>query len=397
MISTLVFIGVLAVLIFVHELGHFLIAKWCGVGVLEFAIGFGKIIYSFNIGETTYSLRAIPLGGFVRMVGDDPGMRNREAEELSEHKSAEEAVVSSYSGLTEVQANLLKDRSKWFIEKGYFAKLAVVLAGPGFNMIFAVLLSIGYFYFYGKADLSNIDLPRIGDTFPGHPAEKAGIKSLDLIKEINGRQIESWKELAESVAGSGGEELSILILRPKDKQNLDVGEEIVVNVTPNFDLSGELAALEGKEPEKVYKIGISPYVPRQPTSGLGESFILGSQHVAGLSTLLTRALWGMVRGLVSPDNLGGPISIFKATAASAERGAESVIGLMIFLNISLAIFNLLPIPILDGGHLVIFTIESIKGSPISIRVLERVNQVGLFLILLLMIFAFGNDIRRLFI
>ena len=402
MTSALVFILVLAVLIFVHEMGHFLLAKMCGVGVLEFALGFGKILFQFKYGETNYSLRAIPLGGFVRMVGDDPNMRGRDANEIVNElaaggiKSAEESVVSDYAELDPDQQKLMRDKSKWFIEKGYFAKLAVVLAGPGFNLIFALLLSIGYFHFYGKADLQAISVPRIGDTFPTHPAEKAGIKALDLVQSINGVAVTSWEDLAKNIATSDGKELTIKILRPVDEKNLDVTEPVEIKVLPSYDLAAELAAVEGKEPEKVYKIGIAPYIPRMPTSGIGESIKLGTTHVQNISLMMVNSLWGMLRGMISANNLGGPISIFKATSASAERGSESVISLLIFLNISLAIFNLLPIPILDGGHLVLFTVESLKGSPIRIKILERVNQVGMFIILLLMVFAFGNDIRRLF-
>lgn len=396
MISALIFIALLALLIFVHELGHFLLAKWCGVGVLEFAIGFGRIVYSFKMGETRYSLRAIPLGGFVRMVGDDPAMRGQDMDAIITGRSAEEAIVSDYAGLDEDQINALKNRSRWFIEKGYLSKLAVVLAGPGFNMLFALLLAIGYFHFFGKPDVMDLNVPRVGETFPGHPADQAGIKALDLVKRINETPIATWQELAQRIAKSDGSEMTIVVDRPAAEDDLKNVQEMTFKVTPSFDLAAELAAVEGKEPEKVYKIGISPYIPRVPTSGITESIGLGTQHVVNVSAMLGYALFGMVRGLVSPDNLGGPISIFKATSASAERGSDSIISLLIFLNISLAIFNLLPIPILDGGHLVLFTIESLKGSPINLRVLERINQVGMFIILLLMVYAFGNDIRRLF-
>jgi regulator of sigma E protease len=402
MISALVFILVLAILIFVHEMGHFLVAKLCGVGVLEFALGFGKIVTKFKYGETTYSLRAVPLGGFVRMVGDDPNMRGRDANEIineiaiGELKSAEESVVSGYADMDEDQKRLLKDKTKWFIEKNYLSKLSVVLAGPGFNFIFALLLGIGYFHYYGKEDPAGANEPRILDTFPGHPAEKAGMKSLDLVESIDGNKLSSWEDLAKGISASDGKELTLKILRPKSRENFKDNEELTVKVTPSLDLSAELAAAEGKVAEKVYKIGIAPYKPRMPTESFSESMELGTRLVGNISIMMVNSLWGMIRGLISPVNLGGPISIYKATSASAERGAESVISLLIFLNVSLAIFNLLPIPILDGGHLVLFTIESLKGSPISIRVLERINQVGFFIILLLMIFAFGNDIRRLF-
>src|SRR5690606_35298259 len=129
-----------------------------------------------------------------------------------------------------------------------------------------------------------------------------------------------------------GKELTLNIARPKDPKNLDVVEDLELKVVPNFELSAELAAVEGRSPDKIYKIGISPYIPRIPTSGIGESVELGLMHIKNISYMMVNSLWGLVRGLISPNNLGGPISIFKATSASAERGSESIISLLIFLN-----------------------------------------------------------------
>jgi regulator of sigma E protease len=387
-----VFILVLGALIFVHELGHFLLAKWNKVGVLEFAIGFGPIIASFRKGETTYSLRAIPLGGFVRMVGDDPAMRVLPEGDAS--KSAEEALVATYAELDEQQKALVADRSKWFIEKKYLPKIAVVIAGPAFNYIFAFILAISYYYSYGKPSEAPYDLPVIGDTIPDEPAEKVGIKSGDKILSVNGESISTWNALAELVSKSEGKEVNLEIERAAKEGN-STQEKLNIKVTPVLKNNEELSAIVGQHIPPSYKIGISPFVPREPVTGVSEAIEIGSAHVLDMSKRMLMFMSGMASGKVSTQNLGGPIAIFKATQASTERGLESIMRLMIFLNISLAIFNLLPIPILDGGHLVFFTLEAIMGGPLNQKVLERANQVGMILLLILMVFAFGNDIRRL--
>lgn len=380
----LVSILVLGILIFVHELGHFLVAKWNNVGVIEFAIGFGKVIYQRQIGETKYSLRLIPLGGFVRMVGDDPRQLVLNEMEIEAGESA-----------TQQEVALIQDRSRWFLSKGYWAKFWVVLAGPLFNIIFAYFLSVYSFAVYGKP-LPPLDIPVIGDVVPGNPADKAGIKAKDLIKSINGRPISTWKELSTIISESEGKEMEIVVERDAATQSgsdAPARESIAVKVTANSDMS-ELDVITGGEPKKVFRIGIFADSPREPI-GLGEAVILGGQSIWQLSKLVVKSLGAMVRGLVSPKNISGPIGILGAAARSARDGIEKLLSFMIFLSVTLAIMNLLPIPILDGGHLTIFTIEALKGSPLSLKVQEFATQVGMFLLLLLTVFAFGNDLLQI--
>ncbi|WKZ56792.1 MAG: RIP metalloprotease RseP [Bdellovibrionota bacterium] len=376
-------ITVLGILIFVHELGHFLFAKWNGIGVLDFSIGFGKKLWKRKIGETTYSLGLIPLGGYVRMVGDDP-----RAVAAGQGLPAESGDLEAVSTLDDEQARLMADQSKWFLKKGYWAKFWVVFAGPLFNLLFAWFLAIGSIALFGFDSPQN--LAKIGEVFPGLPAEKAGLQRGDLVRSVNGVPVTTWEELASKIAGSGGEPVTLEITR-QGESGLEQQHTLTLNPTQEI---GELALLEGKDPKKSFKIGIVPSTERMPAS-LQEAFIGGTNHVLFLSYMTVKGLYGMIQGIISPKHIAGPIFIFQQAAKSAKRGVDYLIEFMIFLSVSLAILNLLPIPILDGGHLVFFTLEALRRKPLSLRVQEVANQFGMAVLLLLMVFALGNDLLRL--
>jgi regulator of sigma E protease len=365
---------VLGILVFVHELGHFLVAKWNGVGVVEFAIGFGKKIWSRHVGETRYSIGLIPLGGYVRMIGDDPfSLPQDHADELDQQ-----------------QRQLLQQRDRWFLSKGYFAKMAIVLAGPAFNILFALLLSIGSIAWFGKVD--TIDKAVIGDVIPGYPAAKSGLRANDEVIDINGKAPTTWVELADLIAHSGGRSLTLRVRRQETPTDEPREETIVVQGTLDTQ---DLAVLEGKEtPDERFKIGIVPKVKREE-AGFGEAFVYGTRQVYFISVMTVRGLWGMVRGVISTKNIGGPLLILQEAARTARKGVEYLVDFMILLSVSLAILNLLPIPILDGGHLVFFTLEAIMGGPLSLRIQERANQFGMLVLLMLMLFAVSNDLQRL--
>lgn len=377
----LVSVLILGLLIFVHELGHFLFAKWNKVGVLEFAIGFGHKIFSKKIGETTYSLRLIPLGGYVKMVGDDP-------HDVFGGESAETAAEAAPE-VDEETKRLMKDRSRWFLTKGYLPKLSIVLAGPGFNLLFAFIISAASFYAWGAAE--HLDKPIIGDTITGYPAEKAGLKAKDKVLSIDGAPTTTWEALAETIAASGGKELNLKVERLNAE---GAAERVDIKVAGSPD-SSEMQVLSGT-PKKpgAYKIGIMPSVQRKPVGAI-DSIIGGAGHVWFVSKVTVRGLLGMVQGAISTKNIAGPIFIFKEAARSATKGLEAVLDFMIFLSVSLAILNLLPIPILDGGHILFFTAEAVKGSPISLRTMRWANNFGMAVLLVLMIFAMSNDILKL--
>jgi len=362
----------LGVLIFVHELGHFLLAKWNGVGVVEFAIGFGKPIWQKQVGETNYSIRLIPLGGYVRMVGDD--LRLLDDEELR-------------AEFKEQHGELGEER--WFLAKGYWAKFAIVVAGPAFNVIFALLLAMGSFYIFGKPVLTHE--PVLGGVVPGYPAAQAGLQTGDRIDSVGGVRVTSWGELARSIASSQGDEVELSVMRPTPDGSF---ESLVLKVQ-GTDQIAELELLEGRSEERRFKIGIFPETERVAI-GFTESISMGAYQVWSITELTFRGLWGMISGLISPKNIAGPIYIFQAGAEAAQTGLDRLFDFMIFLSVSLAILNLLPIPILDGGHLLIFTIEALKGGRLNIKIVEKANMVGLALLLLLMVYAVSNDVMRLF-
>lgn len=373
---------VLGILIFVHELGHFLLAKYNGVGVVEFSIGFGRKIWKRQIGETTYAIGLIPLGGYVRMVGDDP-------RELDSGKSEAPPLTPESAEVSEQERLMRADRSRWFLNKGFFAKASIVIAGPGFNLLFAVLLSIVSFYCYGK--LVAVDTAVIGDVIPGYPAEKAGVQSKDLVVAVDGKPVASWVDLSNAVRLSDGKEVKFEVERPAASGS---SQHLSFNIAATDDTS-ELSVIEGTGSKRSVKIGIVPDSVRKEVT-FGEAVTQGVGHVYTLCVVTVRGLSGMIRGAISPKHISGPIFIFQEAAKSAKRGLEHLLDFMTFLSVSLAILNLLPIPILDGGHLLFFIIQAIRGGkPVSLRVQELANQVGMLLLLLLMIFAFGNDLWKL--
>jgi len=376
-----IFVGiiVLAVLIFVHELGHFLVAKWCKVGVTEFAIGFGKKVFSRQYGETTYSIRAFPLGGFVKMLGDDPG----KIEEVNEKESGGDSV-------SEDNELINTDPDRWFLGKSLWARSAIVIAGPAFNVLFALILSILMVFMYGKAVM--IDEPLIGNVIPGYPAQQAGLKVNDRVLSIDGVEMTTWFQLADTIRESGGRELTLQIERLQEGYGSRV-KTITLSGQPD---DSEMAVIEGRPvSDDSFRVGIVPAADREPAT-VGESFYIGSERIVVISGMIFRGIAGMIQGLISTRHLGGPILIFQETSRSAQQGFQALSTFVIYLSISLAILNLLPIPVLDGGHLMFFLIEAIKGSPVNLKTQLVAQQVGIALLLLLMVYALGNDILRSF-
>lgn len=396
--------GIIAfgLLVLVHEFGHFIVAKACGVGVLEFSIGFGRTVVKRKIGETVYSLRLIPLGGYVRMLGDDPHLLQPEQgpSRAGDGKADEpEDPTESISELLEPldpsleaeRAELLKDRSRWFLTKSIWQKAAIVLAGPLFNLIFAVLLAFAIFVIYGKAaDSSNKAI--VGVVHPDTPAAKAGLKRKDRILSINGERMGSWDTLSETIKGSDGAPLKLEVERAGES---GVSEVLNLEIVPTYD-NDEIDYLLGdgtKPKKKTPRIGISPEFEREP-AGIWEAATLAPYHVWVTSKLTVVGLWGLVTGQLAAKHVRGPIFIFGEAGRSAKRGGLDFLNFMLTFSVALAIFNLLPVPVLDGGHLLFFTIEALRGKPLDVRVQAIANQVGFVLLIGLMIFAFSNDIFR---
>ncbi len=432
---------VLGVLIFVHELGHFLVAKRSGVGVLKFSLGFGPKLLGVKRGETEYLLSALPLGGYVKMIGEDPGDESPEA----------------------------TDPQKSFSRKSVGTRARIILAGPLANLFLPVLIFGGVFTFVGQpyflpvvgtpeigspADRAGMqpgdrivaldgvrverwteidaalqastgrpmtlsitrddrsfdvrlepravktqdifgqetkawDLglhpllsTKIGQVLPGHMAEGAGLKSGDRIMALDGTPVAEWEQMAKAIRARPGKAVRLLVER--DGQRFEV--EVTPRPTKQRTEAGE---------EEIGLIGIGPapesqYARLNPVAALGA----GLKKTAELSVLIVEGFVKLIQAKISPKTIGGPILIAQMAGEVVQRGPVELLTFTALLSINLAILNLLPIPVLDGGHLLFSLIEWLRGKPVSLRKREIAQQVGMVLLVGLMIFAFYNDIFR---
>jgi regulator of sigma E protease len=437
MITTVVsFVLVLGFLIFIHELGHFAVAKWSGVGVEKFSLGFGPKLLGFKKGETEYVLSLLPLGGYVKMVGEQPG------EELSDF-----------------------DRSRSFTHKPVSIRALIVVAGPIMNLILAVVLlpiifmvgvqipvyldgeaEIGYVVAGERADVAGIkngdvvvsangkdisnweefittltlnpnsplDLtlrrggadvnltltpevdpdtgggyagiyppmrPIIGSLSAGYPAKEAGLAEGDIIRAIDGVDIVHWAEL-ESFVKKEGVERSFLIEREMDGE----ASTFSVKIKPKFN-----------EDAEVFLIGVSRFEETfLRRYGFTDAVVRGVSSSIEMTGRLFMVIKGLLFGRYSLKTLGGPIMIAQVAGRAVEAGIIDLLSLVSFLSLQLGIINLFPIPVLDGGHLFFFGVEAIKGKPLSERFVGIAQQIGIALLIALMVLVTYNDILRIF-
>ena len=334
----------LGVLIVFHEFGHFLFAKMFGVGVITFSVGFGPKLLVKKKGETEYALSAFPLGGYVKMVGEDPDEEVQQA-----------------------------DIEKSFAHKKLWQRMAIVAAG------LAVFLLMIVFVFYGVPVLST----QVGGVEAGSPADRGGIKKGDRIVAVDGQPVAEWEELSKRIKESQGRPLSLRIRRDS--------EDVAVTVQPT---KRESRTIFGEKKDE-WMIGIGSHVSIEKGNP-GLAIVKAVQQTYDYAKLTLVALFKMISGEVSPRNLGGPILIAQMAGQQAQEGLGSFLGFVAILSINLGVLNLLPIPVLDGGHLLFFIVEALIGRPVAVRHREVAQQVGIFLLMLLMIYAFYNDIARFF-
>jgi len=353
MSSVFAFVIVLGVLIFFHELGHFLIARAFGVGVETFSLGFGPRILGKKIGITDYRISAVPLGGFVKMVGEEP----------------DSEVEPDQIGLS-------------FTHKHVFKKILIVAAGPVFNFLLAAVIFFGLFYVYGLMVLK----PVVGKVDEKGPAFSAGLRENDQIRSINTIAITSWDDMANLIESSNGNDLDISFLRQEEIKLVTVAPEL--KITKN---------LFGEDTQR-YMIGIASsgdvfFKKLNTYQAVNESV----GQVYKISKLTLISLVKMIQGTISAkDNLGGPIQIAQMAGKFYNEGIANFISFIAFLSITLAVVNFFPIPVLDGGHILFFLVELITGRPVNIKVREMSQRAGVFVLVLLMVFVFYNDIMRLF-
>lgn len=349
-ISIVSMIILLGVLIFAHEFGHFIVAKKSGVGVLKFSLGFGPKIFGKKIGETEYVLSAFPLGGYVKLLGE-----------------------SEVEGLSE------EEQQRSFSKQPVLKRIMIVVAGPAFNFLLAIVI-FTIVYMAGIPILTS----EIGTVQENSAAYEAGLKQGDVITAIDGERISQWNRLAETISTSAGRTLNLSFNRNGVVQDL--------TVKPKLQKSKNIF---GEEVDS-YKLGISP-APKTVIERLNplEAAWTSLKQTWMISKLTVVSLVKIVEGVVSPKTLGGPILIAQMAGTQAREGIIPFILFMALLSINLAVLNLLPVPILDGGHLLFYLIEIVKGSEVSVKWREIANQVGFVLLIILMIFVFMMDIDRL--
>ncbi len=347
------FFVALASLIIVHEFGHFLVAKRLGVRVLRFSVGIGPVIYSRRFGETEYALSAVPFGGYVKMLGEEDG----------------ESVDP-------------KEAARAFSARPVGQRALVVAAGPLFNFLFAIVVYVALHLFYGVATPSTA--PRVAAVTQGLPAAKAGLDTGDVITSVEAQPIATWDDLAQLIRDSGGRTLTLTVERD--------GVERVVPITPerrpSRDLFGEVTG-------EMYLIGVVRDTDLEPVSP-GRAIVLGVERAGTGVLLVFEGIFRMVTGRISARELGGPIAIARTAGEQARQGLGPFLNALGFLSVNLAVLNILPIPVLDGGHLFFFLIEALRRRPLRQRHREIAQQMGLLILVTLMIFVIYNDIHRLF-
>jgi regulator of sigma E protease len=364
-VSTAIFYAIpffvaIVVIVFIHELGHFLVARWCGVSIEAFSIGFGKEVTGwYDRHGTRWKLCWIPLGGYVKFKGD--------ANAASMPDAAAMAQAANDPGN--------------FHGKPLWQRAAVVAAGPVANFILAIGLFSAAFMTVGSPVME----PRVDEILPGSAAEQAGIRPGDLIVEIQGSEIERFSDIQQAVITRGGEELKVVIMRDGQRQDLLLTPQIkeendgfggkmrigLIGVKHNpdgavkFERMGPLAALE---------------------AGVERTWFIVDATIRYIGKLFT--------GRESPDQLGGPIAMAKAAGDAASLGFYQFIGVIAFLSVSIGLINLFPIPMLDGGHLVYYAIEAVRGKPMGERAQEWGFRIGFSFVIMLMVVGTWNDLIR---
>ncbi|MFI5331701.1 MAG: RIP metalloprotease RseP [Desulfobaccales bacterium] len=342
---------VLGVLIFVHEFGHFLLAKLMGVRVEIFSLGFPPRLLHKQVGDTDYRLSVVPLGGYVKLLGENPN--DEVPEELQTHS---------------------------FMHHPLWHRFLIVLAGPTFNLIFAVVAFWAVFTFSGLPYLTT----EIGNVIEDSPSARAGLQKGDLVQSVNNQKVMRWQDFAEMISKVGEKPLVLSVKR---------GEQVfAVTLTPQLmdvpDMFGNKT--------KSFKIGVNAadHVALEKV-GPGRAFIEGVTSTWDYGEQIVLGFYKLLARQVPLKALGGPILIAQAAGQTAERGVAPLVQFMGILSVNLFLLNLLPIPVLDGGHLMFFTLEALLGKPVEIKHREMAQGVGLMLILALMILVFYQDILRL--
>lgn len=427
----------LGILVFIHELGHYCVARLAGVKILKFSLGFGPKLLSKTWGETEYLVCAIPLGGYVQMLGEGGGEQGEEVELTAE------------------------ERERSFAHKSVARRLAIVIAGPLMNLMLPFMV-LPIAYMVGVQMPAYVDQPAcIGYVIPGSEAADAGFFSADCMQGVNGDSLENWTDANKALVNHAGDELRFEVLRdgraievvvpaengsleglqsigllplqpaiigslmadmPAIAAGLQKGDKILriagEPVNSWYDLKHIIQQAEGQSVELLvargetelslqlqpqlhetgaWLIGIGPQ-QQVITKRFGplDAFREGADRTIELIDLTLVFIQKLFTGNVSAKNIGGPITVVQIAGQAAQTDLSALLSVLAFISIQLGILNLLPIPILDGGHILFYLFELIFRKPLSIRAREIMQQIGMALLLMLMVLAFYNDLARLF-
>lgn len=362
--SVLPFLFVLTIVVFFHELGHFLVARWCGVRVLTFSVGFGPEIVGFNDRHgTRWKLSAIPLGGYVKFFGDE--------------NVASVPDQSTTAGMTE------SEKRESFHHQKVPSRAAIVAAGPIANFILAIVIFTAVFMVYGKQSTT----ARVDSIQAESAAAAAGFKPGDVVVDINGRKIANFADMQRIVGVNAGQPLEVTVDR--------AGSRVVLKATPalreikdnfgNVHRLGVLGISRSNAPDEIRTEKVGPV----------DALVLGADKTWFVVEQTMSYLGRMIAGRESADQLGGPIRIAQVSGQVATLGFGPILDLAAVLSVSIGLLNLFPIPLLDGGHLLFYLIEAVRGRPLSERAQEMGFRIGLAFVLMLMVFATFNDIMHL--
>ncbi|TAJ31013.1 RIP metalloprotease RseP [Bosea sp. (in: a-proteobacteria)] len=355
------FLFVLTLVVFVHEFGHFIVGRWCGVDVKTFSIGFGRELFGFNDRHgTRWRFALIPLGGYVKFSGD--------------------ADVSSAPDQEAVGRMTAQERERSFPAQSIGERAAIVAAGPIANFILAIAIFAASAFIFGKPVLS----PRVDSLVAGGAAEQAGLKPGDLVVAIDGHEIHSFADMQRIVSMRPGERIELTVTR--------AGSDVTLSVTPAL---AEVSSPIGKQRIGVIGVRASSRPDDWTTQhfGLLESIREGGVQSWSIVTQTYDYISRLVQGRASTDQLSGPIRIAQVSGAVASNaGLLGLINLAAVLSVSIGLMNLFPVPMLDGGHLMFYLYEAVRGRPLSPRAQEIGFRVGLALVLMLMLFVTWNDL-----
>ena len=348
--SLVYFLIVLSVLVLVHEFGHFIAAKRIGIRVEKFSFGFGPKLFSVKTGDsdTEYLISAIPLGGYIKMAGDEPG-------------------------------ESLTGKSFEFLSRSVWERFLVIFAGPLLNYILAFLI-FSVIFMFGSPTLTT----EVGSLLKDYPAQMSGLSLGDKVIKVDGKDVRYWEDMTEIIRKHLEGPIRLTIEKNGKISDVEI-QPVIREIKDIFGKSTKIALLGIAPSQKIENVRY----------GFFESFSKGFRKVIDLTAITYKAIWSIATGRLSvKESMTGPIGIFIITGKAAQMGLIYLFHLIAMLSASLAIFNLLPLPVLDGGHILFLFVEKLRGKPLSVKVQENIANMGVGLLILLTVFIFYNDIVK---